>query len=121
MWCLKPLLALFQLYSAGQCVYLSCLFDLYSAQHFFFKSLSAFPHSHWRERSLSWQSQMPLSILRKNIGQAGDRTRDLLFSSPVCYRKSYGARQQVLILFVSVYLSSLPVFPSERSPPPPDD
>ena len=29
---------------------------------------------------------------RKNIGRAGDRTSDLMFSSPLRYQQNYGAR-----------------------------
>ena len=36
-------------------------------------------------------------MLEKNIGQAEDRTSDLLFSSPVRYRLSYRARLSRLI------------------------
>ena len=36
-------------------------------------------------------SQHLSSILRKKISRAGDRTSDLLFSSPQCYRLSYRA------------------------------
>ena len=70
---------------------------------------TAFPHNHCRNKWQQWEelilSQWLSSILGENFGLAGDWTSDLLFSSPVRYRLSYGAR----LLFVSVYLSSLPV------------
>ena len=55
-----------------------------------------------------------LSILRKNIGQAGNQTRGTLFSSSVCYQLSYRAqlilhfqhcqREKLLLLFLLLLL-----------------
>ena len=67
-------------------------FNQYSAQYAL-QGTGCFPHktivetTDSGERGILRQS----SILGKNIGQAGNRTSDLLFSSPQHYRLSYGA------------------------------
>ena len=51
-------------------------------------------------------SQWLSLILGKNISRAGDRTSNLLFSSPVSYRLSYGAQH---ILLIYPYLHRWPI------------
>ena len=70
-------------------------FNKYSEQHnILFKPLAAFPHSHCWNNVQRWEEWVLLqwlsSNLGKNIGRAGDRTSDLLFSSSQCYPLSYG-------------------------------
>ena len=60
--------------------------------------LNCIPHnipSNCQNNGKLWiLSQSLSSIHKKNIGSAGDQTSHLLFSSPVCYRLSYGAQQK---------------------------
>ena len=65
------------------------------------KPLAAFPHNHCQNNRQLWERNESCcndyhSILGKNIGQPGDWTRNLLFSSPQCHRLRYGAQQKTL-------------------------
>ena len=52
------------------------------------------------ERGMNPVAMTLSSILGRNIDQAQERTSDLLFSSPVRYRLSYGARHIYLRLVI---------------------
>ena len=62
-----------------------------------FKPLAAFPRNHCRNNGQRWERnklllQWQSSILGKNIGRAGYRTSDLLFSRLQRYQLIHGAR-----------------------------
>ena len=99
--CLMLFSTVLQLYCGSRCTY-SCFpgVVLTSAPHnIVSKPLVAFPCNHCRERKESCCNDYHQSSeripTRKNIGLAGDRTSDLLFSSPQCYRLSYRAQHQM--------------------------
>ena len=93
-WCLTPFSTVFQLHRSGQCTY-PCFRGalLTSTPHnILSKPLAAFPHC--RNNRHQWiLSQWLSTILGKNIDRTGDRTSDLMSSSPQLYRLSYGALQ----------------------------
>ena len=72
------------------------------------KSLAAFPRNHSRNNRQRWERnescrsdyhqslQWWILVNIKNIGRAGDRTSDLLFSSLQPYRLSYGAQFELV-------------------------
>ena len=98
--CWKPLLTLFQLYLGCQCNYPCFPGIVISTPHnILSKSLAAFPHNHCRDHGQRWErnescrNDYHLSSERV-LAAPGDRTSDLLLSSPARYRLSYWARQR---------------------------
>ena len=112
-WCLMLSSTVFQLYHGDQCTY-PCFPEFFwpVLHNILSKPLAAFPHNHCRNNGQRWEEwillQWPSSIFGKNIGQAGDRTRDLLFSRLQCYQLSYGARLAEIwfIYFITINLKA---------------
>ena len=70
-------------------------FNQYAAQHSF-QANGYFPTEPLSKQRTAVREERILSkslssVLGKNISRAGDRARNVLFSSPVRYRLSYGA------------------------------
>ena len=91
-----PFSTVFQLYQGGQCTY-PCFPGvlLTSTPHnTLFKPLTAFPHDHYGTMDSGERPMNPIETTiinpQKEYWLSQDRTRDLLFSSPVHYRLRYG-------------------------------
>ena len=61
------------------------------------------------ERAMNRDSLTCHQSSERKLADTGDRTSDLLFSSPVLYQISYEARHDKVGLVIFVYLPSLPV------------
>ena len=101
VWCLTPFSTVLQLHRGGQYTY-PCIPGVLltdtSHRLIFFPSHWLLSHVTIIETTDSGERGMnpvAMSIInpRKEYSRVWDRTSDLLFSSPQCYRLSYGARR----------------------------
>ena len=68
------------------------------------------------ERAMNRDSLTCHQSSERKLADTGDRTSDLLFSSPVLYQISYEARHDKVGLVIFVYLPSLPVAHLSEAP-----
>ena len=96
---LTPFLTVLQLYCSSQCTFswFPGVLSTSTPQNIHSKRMSAFPHNHCQTIDNGERGINPVAITTvtsfpgKNIGRAGDRTSNLLFSSPIHHPLSYGA------------------------------
>ena len=92
MWCLMPFQQYFSNIAAA-----SALYPYFPGVLLTVLSTIFFP-SYWMLSHINIVETMDICERGKNIGRAGDRISDLLFSSPVRYQLSYGALQATLYM-----------------------
>ena len=101
VWCLALFSTVFHLHPSGQCTYLCFPWVLLTStpHNVLSMPLATFPLTHCQkmdngERGMN-PGAMTISNPQKEYWPSRDQTSDLLFSSPVGYRLSYGHRQRM--------------------------